>query len=40
MVFGNVVEGMDVVKKIEECGSPSGAPSCSVEISNSGELTD
>jgi len=40
VVFGNVVEGMDIVKKIEKYGTSSGAPSCSVEISDSGELTD
>jgi len=40
VVFGNVVEGMDIVKKIEKYGTPSGAPSYSVEISDSGELTD
>ncbi|EGC29923.1 hypothetical protein DICPUDRAFT_90286 [Dictyostelium purpureum] len=38
VVFGEVIEGMDLVKLIESIGSQSGAPSKTVVISNSGEL--
>ncbi|CAG0879799.1 unnamed protein product [Cyprideis torosa] len=38
VVFGNVLSGMDVVRKVEKCGSKSGTPSEKVEIINSGEL--
>ena len=38
MVFGKVLEGMDVVKAIEAVGSGSGTPSKEVRISASGEL--
>ena len=38
VVFGQVVQGMDVVKKIEECGSASGKPSKKVVITNCGEV--
>ena len=38
VVFGKVVEGMDVVKKIEAVGSQSGKPSKTVVIEDSGEL--
>eukprot|EP00899_Mesostigma_viride_P029389 jgi/Mesvir1/9635/Mv12131-RA.1 len=37
-VFGRVLEGMNVVKKIEEVGSESGKPNKNVVISASGEL--
>ena len=37
-VFGRVLEGMDIVKKIEAVGSPSGQPSKEVVIVASGEL--
>jgi len=37
-VFGEIVEGMDIVYKIEGAGSPSGAPQKKVVISKSGEL--
>ncbi|WP_371502400.1 peptidylprolyl isomerase [Kitasatospora sp. NBC_00374] len=36
VVFGEVVEGMDLVKKIESLGSPSGAPSAKITIAKSG----
>lgn len=36
VVFGEVVEGMDVVKKIEKKGTASGMPSGAVEITSSG----
>lgn len=38
VVFGKVVEGMDVVKKVEEVGSQSGATSKTVKIEDSGQL--
>ncbi|XP_025109510.1 LOW QUALITY PROTEIN: peptidyl-prolyl cis-trans isomerase E-like [Pomacea canaliculata] len=38
VVFGKVVEGMDVVWKMEACGSKSGKPSEKVTIINCGEL--
>ena len=38
VVFGRVIEGMDVVKKVEALGSPSGRPSNRIEITDSGEL--
>nr|AAT09096.1 cyclophilin [Bigelowiella natans] len=40
VVFGRVLEGTDVVDKIEAAGSPSGTPSKKVTIVDSGELTD
>lgn len=36
VVFGEVVEGMDVVKKIEHRGTASGMPSGTVAITSSG----
>lgn len=39
VVFGQVIEGMDVVYKIEAVGSGSGKPSKTVSIADSGELT-
>ncbi|MEU6344617.1 peptidylprolyl isomerase [Streptomyces sp. NPDC046977] len=38
VVFGEVVEGMDIVKKIESLGSRSGTPSARVEIAKSGTV--
>eukprot|EP01106_Pelomyxa_sp_JSP_P001006 TRINITY_DN114_c0_g1_i4.p1 TRINITY_DN114_c0_g1~~TRINITY_DN114_c0_g1_i4.p1 ORF type:complete len:165 (-),score=34.84 TRINITY_DN114_c0_g1_i4:110-604(-) len=38
VVFGSVVEGMDVVKEVEAVGSESGAPSKVVIIANCGQL--
>merc|ERR1712185_195800 len=38
VVFGKVIEGMNVVDKIEKCGSGSGATSKPVEISACGQL--
>merc|ERR1719502_2610873 len=40
VVFGKVVEGLDVVEKIEAVGSQSGATSKSVVIKESGEVTE
>ena len=37
-VFGKVVEGQDLVKKIESVGSRSGAPSKQVTITDCGQL--
>ncbi|KAI9292348.1 hypothetical protein K502DRAFT_307889 [Neoconidiobolus thromboides FSU 785] len=38
VVFGSVVEGMDVVKKVESYGSDSGKTSAKVVIADCGEL--
>jgi peptidyl-prolyl isomerase F (cyclophilin D) len=38
VVFGKVVEGMDVVKKMESLGSQSGTPKAKVTISDCGEV--
>merc|ERR1719230_786905 len=38
VVFGKVVDGMDVVKKIEECGSQSGATKSPVVIADCGQM--
>lgn len=38
VVFGKVIEGMDIVKMIESKGSRSGAPSAQVVIAACGEL--
>jgi len=38
VVFGKVVEGMEVVRKIEEFGSRSGATKAKVVIANCGQL--
>lgn len=38
VVFGEVTEGMDVVKKIESYGSDSGKTSKKINIANCGEL--
>ncbi len=38
VVFGQVVEGMDVVKKIESYGSGSGRTSAKIAIAKSGQL--
>ena len=38
VVFGSVVEGMDVVKEIEKCGSDSGKTSKKIVIANCGQL--
>jgi len=38
VVFGKVVEGMDVLKKMEACGSQSGSTSKKVVIKDSGQL--
>jgi peptidylprolyl isomerase len=38
VVFGKVLEGMDVVKAIEQLGSDSGRPSADIRIADSGVL--
>ncbi|KAK8792750.1 hypothetical protein WA158_004914 [Blastocystis sp. Blastoise] len=38
VVFGTVLENMDLVKKIEALGSQSGAPKAHIVIADSGEL--
>ncbi|MDY7231217.1 peptidylprolyl isomerase [Hyalangium rubrum] len=38
VVFGKVIEGMDVVKQIESVGSPSGTTRQQVKIEDSGQL--
>jgi peptidylprolyl isomerase len=40
VVFGKVLEGMDIIKNIEAVGSSSGTPSKKVVIEDSGELKD
>ena len=40
VVFGTVTDGMDVVKRIEALGSPSGQPSKQVQIRDCGQLSD
>lgn len=39
VVFGTVVEGMDVIKKIESYGSQSGKTSKRIVVANSGQLS-
>jgi len=39
VVFGNVTDGLDVVKKMEAVGSRGGTPSKAVKIADSGELS-
>jgi len=39
VVFGRVVEGMDVVKKMETNGSSSGAPKAKISITDCGQLS-
>jgi peptidyl-prolyl isomerase F (cyclophilin D) len=38
VVFGSVVEGMDVVKKIESYGSSSGKTSAKIVIADCGQI--
>lgn len=38
VVFGHVISGADVVKKMEKCGSKSGTPTAKITIHNCGEL--
>jgi peptidylprolyl isomerase len=38
VVFGKVVEGLDIVKKMEEQGTQSGKPKTDVTIADCGQL--
>ncbi|MCL4128832.1 UNVERIFIED_CONTAM: hypothetical protein GTU68_054330, partial [Idotea baltica] len=38
VVFGKVVEGIDILKKMQDQGSPDGSPKSKVVITNSGQL--
>ncbi|KAF8716029.1 hypothetical protein AX14_012490 [Amanita brunnescens Koide BX004] len=38
VVFGEVVEGMDIVKKVESLGSASGSPKSTITIAKSGVI--
>jgi peptidylprolyl isomerase len=38
VVFGRVLEGLDVVKAVEALGSQSGSPQADIRVVNSGEL--
>ncbi len=40
VVFGKVIEGMDVVKKVESLGSPSGRTKSKIVIADCGELNE
>jgi len=40
VVFGEVLQGMDLVRKIEAVGTSSGTPTKTVKISDSGEITE
>ena len=40
IVFGKVIDGLDVVDKIEAVGSQSGMTSAPVVVKESGELTE
>jgi len=37
-VFGRVIEGMPVVKRMEVCGTRSGKPNKKVQITNCGQV--
>ena len=39
VVFGKVVQGMDIVRAIERCGSESGKPTMSIKITKAGEVS-
>jgi len=39
VVFGKVIEGFEIVKKIEAVGSNSGTPTSKVTIVDSGEIS-
>jgi cyclophilin family peptidyl-prolyl cis-trans isomerase len=39
VVFGKVLSGVDLLKKLEAVGSESGVPSCEVKIVDCGEVS-
>ncbi|GIY49622.1 peptidyl-prolyl cis-trans isomerase E, partial [Caerostris darwini] len=39
VVFGQVVSGMEIVKRIEKCGTQLGKPTQKVVISNCGQMS-
>ncbi|GJN10102.1 hypothetical protein PR202_ga28166 [Eleusine coracana subsp. coracana] len=39
VVFGKVISGVDLLKKLEAVGSESGVPSCQVKIVDCGEVS-
>ena len=40
MVFGSVVEGMDIIKKVEGFGSRSGKTSAKIVVDDCGEIAE
>ena len=40
VVFGSVVEGMDVIKKVESFGSRSGKTSAKIVVDDCGEVAE
>lgn len=38
VVFGEVVEGMDIVKEVEKVGTPGGSPTKKVTVTSSGTV--
>ena len=38
VVFGGIIEGLDLVKEMERCGTQGGKPSKKVTISDCGQL--
>ena len=40
VVFGKIIEGMEIVQSIENKGSSSGKPSVKVTIADSGEIVE
>ena len=40
VVFGSVVEGMDIIKKVESFGSRSGKTTAKIVVEECGEISD
>ena len=40
VVFGSVVEGMDIIKKVESFGSRSGKTSAKIVVDDCGEIAE
>lgn len=40
VVFGKVVHGMDILKKLEQVGTDGGKPACPVKIVDCGESSE